>query len=139
MAFLDKLGEFAKSAAEKANDGLEINRINSDIVMQEGNITAYQRALGLYYWEKFLAGETLEPKPMEICEKIIVAQDTIQSYKAEIEKIKADREAEKAERMQQKKAEQLAKEQETDFCSHCGAVLEKEQSFCTNCGNPIIK
>ena len=26
MAFLDKLGELARTAADKANDGLEINR-----------------------------------------------------------------------------------------------------------------
>ena len=38
MAFLDKLGELARTAADKANDGLEINRINSDIVIQKGNI-----------------------------------------------------------------------------------------------------
>ena len=31
MAFLDKLGELARTAADKANDGLEINRINSGI------------------------------------------------------------------------------------------------------------
>ena len=43
MAFLDKLGELAKTAADKANDSLEINRINSDINMQKDNIQEYQR------------------------------------------------------------------------------------------------
>ncbi len=142
MAFLDKLGEIAKSAAEKANDGLEINRINGDISVQEGNITAYQRALGLYYWEKFLAGEILEQEPMEICEKIVMAQQNIASYQTEIAKIKADRQAEKEQRLQQKKAEQCEKEQQSETitcCSHCGAVVQQGQNFCTNCGNSIIK
>ncbi len=150
MAFLDRLGEFAKNAADKANDGLEINRINSDITMQQGNITAYQRELGLYYWDKFVAGETLEQEAMDICKKIVLAQDNIVSLQAEIEKIKTDRAAEKAERAQQKQAEReqqklaeqqaLEEQEETpEFCSNCGMALTKGQKFCSNCGSTVTK
>ena len=77
MAFLDKLGELARTAADKANDGLEINRINSDIVIQKGNINEYQRELGMYYWAKFVMGDQLDEEATAICDKIVKAQDRI--------------------------------------------------------------
>lgn len=103
MAFFDKIGELARSAADKASDGMEITRINSDITMQQGNINEYQRELGMYYWSKFVTGEKLDEEAMLICDKIVVAQDKIRQYAAEIEKVKRDREIEKAERAEQKR------------------------------------
>lgn len=91
MAFLDKLGELARTAADKANDGLEINRINSDIVIQKGNINEYQRELGMYYWAKFVMGDQLDEEATAICDKIVKAQDRIKELEAEIEQVKADR------------------------------------------------
>ena len=105
MAFLDKLGELARTAADKANDGLEINRINSDIVIQKGNINEYQRELGMYYWARFVMGDQLDEEATAICDKIVKAQDRIKELEAEIEQVKADREAEKAERAEQKRLE----------------------------------
>lgn len=105
MAFLDKLGELARTAADKANDGLEINRINSDIVIQKGNINEYQRELGMYYWARFVMRDQLDEEATAICDKIVKAQDRIKELEAEIEQVKADREAEKAERAEQKRLE----------------------------------
>lgn len=112
MAFLDKLGELARTAADKANDGLEINRINSDIVIQKGNINEYQRELGMYYWARFVMGDQLDEEATAICDKIVKAQDRIKELEAEIEQVKADREAEKAERAEQKRLEAEAAAQE---------------------------
>ncbi|MBM6829503.1 zinc ribbon domain-containing protein [Anaerotignum lactatifermentans] len=157
MAFLDKLGEFAKTAADKANDSLEINRINSDIVMEQGNIQVYQTDLGKYYWAKFVMGEKLDDEAMHICDKIVAAQDRIRELETEIEAIKAQREAEKAERAEQKRleAEQAAKEaaqrlEEVKgdtpvavtvdgerFCGGCGAPLAEGQKFCGSCGKAV--
>lgn len=159
MAFLDKLGELARTAADKANDGLEINRINSDIVIQKGNINEYQRELGMYYWAKFVMGEELDAEATAICDKIVRAQDRIKELEAEIEQVKADREAEKAERAEQKRQEAEAAAQEAAmraaqkaaeasgdvevvdaageagrFCGSCGAPLEEGQKFCGACG-----
>jgi hypothetical protein len=161
MAFLDKLGELARTAADKANDGLEINRINSDIVIQKGNINEYQRELGMYYWAKFVMGDQLDEEATAICDKIVKAQDRIKELEAEIEQVKADREAEKAERAEQKRLEAEAAAQEaaeraaqkaaeaagdveiTDadgevgrFCGGCGAPLLEGQKFCGACGKP---
>ncbi len=87
MAFLDKLGELARTAADKANDGLEINRINSDIVIQKGNINEYQRELGMYYWARFVMGDQLDEEATAICDKIVKAQDRIKELEAEIEQV----------------------------------------------------
>lgn len=153
MAFLDKLGELARTAADKANDGLEINRINSDIVIQKGNINEYQRELGMYCWARFVMGDQLDEEATAICDKIVKAQDRIKELEAEIEQVKADREAEKAERAEQKRLEAEAAAQEaaeaagdvqiTDadgevgrFCGGCGAPLAEGQKFCGSCGKP---
>lgn len=148
-------------AADKANDGLEINRINSDIVIQKGNINEYQRELGMYYWARFVMGDQLDEEATAICDKIVKAQDRIKELEAEIEQVKADREAEKAERAEQKRLEAEAAAQEaaeraaqkaaeaagdvqiTDadgevgrFCGGCGAPLAEGQKFCGSCGKP---
>ena len=158
MAFLDKLGELAKTAADKANDSLEINRINSDINMQKDNIQEYQRQLGQYYWAKFVVGERLEEEAMAICDKIVAAKDQIKQLEAEIEQVKASREAQRAERAEQKrreaareaakKAAETAQEVEIldaadqpmgKFCGVCGAPMTEGQKFCSNCGSAAEK
>ena len=142
MAFLDKLGELARTAADKANDGLEINRINSDIVIQKGNINEYQRELGMYYWAKFVMGDQLDEEATAICDKIVKAQDRIK----ELEQKRLEAEAaaqEAAERAAQKAAEAAGDVQITDadgevgrFCGGCGAPLAEGQKFCGSCGKP---
>ena len=150
MAFLDKLGELARTAADKANDGLEINRINSDIVIQKGNINEYQRELGMYYWAKFVMGDQLDEEATAICDKIVKAQDRIKELEAEkagrAEQKRLEAEAaaqEAAERAAQKAAEAAGDVEITDadgevgrFCGGCGAPLAEGQKFCGACGKP---
>ena len=143
MAFLDKLGELARTAADKANDGLEINRINSDIVIQKGNINEYQRELGMYYWAKFVMGDQLDEEATAICDKIVKAQDRIKE-RAEQKRLEAEAAAqEAAERAAQKAAEAAGDVEITDadgevgrFCGGCGAPLAEGQKFCGACGKP---
>ncbi len=98
MANLDKLSEMAKNVSDMANESLELNKLTSEINLTKGNIEAYKREIGEYYWAKFMLGEKLDDEPMLTCDKIVVAQDKIRALEAEIAQIKADREAEKAER-----------------------------------------
>lgn len=150
MAFLDKLGEMAKSVSERAGDSLETNQLISSINLQKGNIQVYQRELGEFYWAKFVTGEKLEDEAMLICDKIVAAQDKIHELEAQIEQIKAEsearrleREAQRAERKAAEKAEEAARAAETagieqpPVCKNCGAKLAEGQKFCGFCGKAV--
>ena len=88
MEFFEKIGVVAKTVKDKASDTLEINRINGEIFTAKRNIEIHQQTLGQYYWAKFVMGEELEPEAVEICEKIVVCQDSIRNYYNEIAEIK---------------------------------------------------
>ena len=152
MAFFDKLNEMAKNVSEKANDSWETNKLVGDINLTKGNIQAYQRELGEYYWAKFAVGEQLDEEAMLICDKIVAAQDKIRELEAQIEQIKAKSEARKAEReaeKAEKKAAEKAAEAEqaaekagmekppVPTCAGCGAELVEGTKFCGQCGTPV--
>lgn len=160
MAFFEKLSEVAKNVTDRAADGLETNRLTGDISLEKGNIQCYQRELGEFYWAKFALGEKLEDEAMLICDKIVVAQERIQSLEAQIEQIKAEREAEKAERKAEKAAAEAAakaaaaaqalenaglergeeepgEEPEKPSCPECGAAAVPGQKFCGECGKRL--
>lgn len=152
MAFFDKLGEMAKNVSEKASDSLETNKLISEINITKGNIQAYQRELGEFFWAKFAVGEKLDEEAMLICDKIVVAQDKIRELEAQIDQIKAESEARKAERAAEKaekKAAEKAEEAEqaaekagfekpaVPTCAGCGAELAEGMKFCGQCGKPV--
>lgn len=112
MANLDKLSEMAKNVSDMANESLELNKLTSEINLAKGNIEAYKREIGEYYWARFAVGEKLDDEPMLTCDKIVVAQDKIRALEAEIAQIKAGREAEKAERKAEKEAEKAERKAE---------------------------
>lgn len=150
MAFFDKLGEMTKIVSEKASDSLETNKLISEINLTKGNIQAFQRELGEFYWAKFAVGEKLDEEAMLICDKIVAAQDKIRNLEAQIDQIKAESEARKAEREAEKaekkaaekaaEAEQAAEKagiERNPVCSGCGAALAEGVKFCGECGKPV--
>ena len=150
MAFFDKLGEMTKIVSEKASDSLETNKLISEINLTKGNIQAFQRELGEFYWAKFAVGEKLEGEAMLICDKIVAAQDKIRSLEAQIDQIKAESEARKAEReaekAEKKAAEKVAEAEKAaekagierePVCAGCGTALAEGVKFCSECGKAV--
>lgn len=97
MAIFDKIGEFAKSATEKAGDKIETSRLNGKIRSEQQAITGYQTELGARYWEKISAGEIeADPAVSDILDKIKESYANIAATEAEIQKIEEERAAAEA-------------------------------------------
>ncbi|MDR1961038.1 MAG: hypothetical protein LBQ16_02005 [Gracilibacteraceae bacterium] len=94
MAFMDKLGEFAKSAGEKAGDlaktatekagdMAETAKINSQISGQRKKIAEIIGELGDHYWRKFQAGEELaDEQAVSLCKLIAICETEIAELEA---------------------------------------------------------
>ncbi|MDR0434417.1 MAG: hypothetical protein LBH21_05055 [Gracilibacteraceae bacterium] len=94
MAFIDKLGEIAKTAgekagdlaktaSEKAGDLAETAKINSRISGQRKKITEIKEEIGDYYWRKFQSGADLgDEQPVSLCKLIETCENEIAELEA---------------------------------------------------------
>ncbi len=89
MAFLDKLGDIAKTATDKAGDAVDIAKMNSKINGEEKNIAIAISKIGDYYLKKMDAGESLAPEVMEIYQKILESRAAIDDLNSQIVALKA--------------------------------------------------
>jgi len=122
MSFFEKLGEVAKTVTEKANDSIEINKLNSDISIAKTNIQGFHRRLGEYYWSRFVVGERLDDEAMAICDEIVGTQDKIRELEKQIAQIHVEREE---ERQGREEAKRIAKE-ETRLAEEEARLAEEE-------------
>ena len=107
MGFLDQLsgaaknlgavaGDLAKQVGEKANDALEITKLNAKISTEKAEIEKEMKKISETLFEKFSKGEEVPEEVREFCDNIKTRYVNIDAIKAEIEKIK-DTVGEKAE------------------------------------------
>ncbi len=85
MAFFEKVNDFAKSTADKANDSIEISKLNSKIANEQSQMRDFARELGEVYWQ-LISAKTVAPAPEaeEICKKLELAAANIAGFEAEI-------------------------------------------------------
>ncbi len=97
MALFDKIGEFAKSAGEKAGDKIETTKLRAKIHGEQQAITGFQGELGARYWEKITSGEMeVDPLVSDIIDKIRASYTAIEGFEADIRKIEEERAAAEA-------------------------------------------
>ena len=97
MALFDKIGEFAKSAGEKAGDKIETTKLRAKIHGEQQAITGFQGELGARYWEKITSGEMeVDPLVSDIVDKIRASHMAIEGFEADIRKIEEERAAAEA-------------------------------------------
>ena len=130
--FFDKLGDLAKSAAEKTTELIEQNKQNSIINAEEASIAKFKEQIGNYYFEQFENGKTPEGPTMEWYDGIKTSTAKIAELKAEILKMKEEQahpgtEPEKAAGEQVESTAKL-------ICSTCAAENALGAKFCANCG-----
>ena len=90
MAFLDKLSNVAKGAADKASDLVEITKLNGKIAMERDKIKNAKKAIGEHYYGKFQEGTMLDAEVAPQCEIIVAAELAIKELEEQIAAVKAE-------------------------------------------------
>lgn len=99
MGFFDQLsgaaknlgavaGDLAKQVGEKANDALEITKLNAKISAEKVEIEKEMKKISEALFEKFSKGEEVPEEIREFCDNIKTRYANIDAIKEEIEKVK---------------------------------------------------
>lgn len=130
--FFDKLGDLAKSAADKTNELIEQNKQNSKMNAEEAAITKFKEQIGNYYFEQFETGKIPEGPTVEWYDGIKASMAKIADLKAEILKMKEEQEHPVPEtaKPEGEQVESTAKV----ICSTCAAENALGAKFCATCG-----
>jgi len=130
MDFRDKIGQFAKTAADKTKEMadktkemMEINRLNAKLNSEQEQITALKSKIGDFYWEKFQMGEAWDPALDDVCADIRAGLERIIATQSEIQKLKD--------------ASGGGGAADAAFCSSCGARNLLGAKFCKECGTKL--
>lgn len=133
MALLDKIGEFAKIAAnkteeitktigEKAEAALEIQKLTSLIGKEESKIESTYKKMGKMVWEKSQNCDCLPDEFKEECEAIKASLAAIDDLKFKIASIKATT---------------FNGDEPKTTCPNCGAAVGISAKFCSECGSKM--
>lgn len=133
MALLDKIGEFAKIAAnkteeitktigEKAEAALEIQKLTSLIGKEESKIESTYKKMGKMVWEKSQNCDCLPDEFKEECEAIKASLAAIDDLKFKIANIKATA---------------FNGDEPKTTCPNCGAAVGISAKFCSECGSKM--
>jgi len=127
MELFDKLGAFARNAADRTGDMVEVSRINRRIAGEQKKILEAMSRLGDHCWGLYAAGETLEEGAAAICAEIQAIQDGIDAMEKEIEAIRADQ------------TPLTGEAPEPALCPSCGGACEAGDRFCQWCGKELTE
>lgn len=133
MALLDKIGEFAKIAAnktdeitktigEKAEAALEIQKLTSLVGKEESKIESTYKKMGKMVWEKSQNCDCLPDEFKEECEAIKAGLAAIDDLKFKIANIKATA---------------FNGDEPKTTCPNCGAAVGISAKFCSECGSKM--
>lgn len=133
MALLDKIGEFAKIAAnkteeitktigEKAEAALEIQKLTSLVGKEESKIESTYKKMGKMVWEKSQNCDCLPDEFKEECEAIKASLAAIDELKFKIANIKATA---------------FNGDEPKTTCPNCGAAVGISAKFCSECGSKM--
>lgn len=121
--FLNKLGDMAKTAADKTGDMIEIGKLNAKISTEEAAIAKQKEQIGNFYWEQFLSGQEQPATVTEWCQAIRASQEAIDALQAEISTLKG---------------EPPMNTTSAAPCAACGTVNPPGTKFCGNCGGKLL-
>lgn len=122
----DKAKDFAELASDKAKDLAEMTKTNYDISVLQKQMDSDYTEIGkqMFQLEK---DNPLSPVH-ELCQKIVVAQQTIADMNAKLQPNHPEEETSFV-------APSTA--QSKTFCPNCGSEVVGGGKFCPGCGTPI--
>lgn len=124
MAFFDKLNDLAKEVTYKANDALELTKLNSKINSEKTAIGELMRQIGEYYYSVYTAGTPADPAIAQQLSEIDSHNLAIADAQAQIAALKAENES----------AAKPAVGAESIICPSCGKNNPIGTRFCGGCG-----
>lgn len=133
MELFDKLGEFAKIAAnkteeitktigEKAEAAMEIQKLTSQIGKEESKIESTYKKMGKMVWEKSQKCDCLPDEFKAECDAVNASLAAIEDLKFKIASVKATA---------------FNGEEPKVACPHCGAPVSVSAKFCSECGGKM--
>jgi DNA-directed RNA polymerase subunit RPC12/RpoP len=134
MAFLDKLGDMARSLGDKATDAIETTELNNKIGAEKTAMAECMRQVGEYYYGKYLAGESDDPGAAELFAAIDGHNKAIADAQAEIARIQAENETLVAQAAAPVTTEAAASAAGEIVCPICGKPNSAGTKFCAECG-----
>ena len=121
MDIMDKVNELAKKVGAKANEVVEIARLNAKIYSENDEVDELRRRIGEICFGKYRCGDELDPEIENICVQIEKHKRNIAENQRAINRMKAT---------QSDPIDMAA----AGFCPYCGAELVKDAKFCPQCG-----
>lgn len=134
MAFLDKLNSIAKNVGDKANDTIEITKLNAKIAGEKSAINDLYKKIGEYYYEQHASGVAISPDAEELFAAVDASNKTIEEARAQIEAIKA---APVATVVLTPEVTVADETQQGVVCPSCGIVNNAGTKFCRECGAKV--
>lgn len=109
-----KIGETAQAAQKKANETIEITKLNKAISNEEAKIEKIYYELGRRLYDLYAQGHDVGEDFEQECEEISVYKDNIKDLKKKIMELKNIR-----------------------LCPNCGAEIDEGTLYCSKCGTKI--
>ena len=131
---------FDKSLAAvsiKSESLVESSRVRTAISNTQKSIDAAVTALGIKYYNSWLAGNINQEEIDADCQKIKDLSTECANLKAKLEQIKKEEQQLLGEQKKSQMSPSAALSGEYIFCSNCGKRLDSDARFCDECGTQI--
>lgn len=125
MDLFDKIGKFARDAADKTGDLIEVTRLNTKIGALKAEIAALMGRIGEHYWKRYEADGVCDPALAGVFAEIREHFRGVAELEAEIQTVKNAALA------------QAASASGKTVCPSCGTELPAGTRFCGSCGAKI--
>lgn len=109
-----KIGETAQAAQKKANETIEITKLNKSISNEEAKIEKIYNEIGRKLYDLYDQGRDVGEDFEQECEEISIYKDNIKDLKKKIMELKNIR-----------------------VCPNCGAEISEGTLYCSHCGTRI--